>query len=695
MSIMEMSASGAVMILAIAVIRALAINRLPKKTFLALWGVTLARLLIPYSLPSALSVYSLLGSLLSPAKTDLIRSSGPAVQISGVPLPNVGTVPPVSGVLCALPIVEPYILIWLAGVLACALFFAAAFWKCRREFRESMPVEDSFVRGWLEAHQLRRTIQLRYSDRISAPLTYGVFCPVLLLPKRTDWGDETALAYVLTHEYVHIRRFDALTKLALAVALCVHWFNPGVWIMYVLANRDMELSCDEAVVRLFGEHTKSAYAMTLIRMEEIRNGLRPLCNNFSKNAIQERIIAIMKTKRTTWLAVVAALVLVVCVTIAFATTGQAAQDSNEGDDANNAQTITNDYTVTSYVNPADGKTYYSWDGGKTWTAMTEKEFNDMSAQNGVEWWTKEEYAAWLEQEKINLQAIIGERGWNPTDGWYTWTQEMVDETIAQYEQTLKDIQGGMKISKSTTDGDTIVQFGFDPDSQASATDTQVIAGHAEALENISDHNVAVGYKQQLTPELLAEYKTYGLTYDEASKAFFFNEKLVRWFFDGYDMENGTATIYDYVNEDGVVDIRTVRQATQNADGSKNPGGKLAGIEEVSQEEFDSRFIITPQTAQEAVAFGDMSNAGGNTEESGDTGAGLMADFAKYAPYGITFVKSGSFGNIYWNGELVDVLVDHTPDGKFTTISSIKQGGIKIQTVYSVDGKLTGFEKIAD
>ena len=66
-------------------------------------------------------------------------------------------------------------------------------------------------------------------------------------------------------------RFDAVTRLVLTVALCVHWFSPAVWIMYVLANRDIELSCDEAVIRKFGERTKSAYAMALIRMEEARN----------------------------------------------------------------------------------------------------------------------------------------------------------------------------------------------------------------------------------------------------------------------------------------------------------------------------------------------------------------------------------------------------------------------------------------
>ena len=88
---------------------------------------------------------------------------------------------------------------------------------------------------------------------ISSPLTYGILHPVILLPKKLDRNDQAALKYVLTHEYVHIRRFDAITKILFAAVLCIHWFNPLVWVMYVLANRDIELSCDAWVIRMMGE----------------------------------------------------------------------------------------------------------------------------------------------------------------------------------------------------------------------------------------------------------------------------------------------------------------------------------------------------------------------------------------------------------------------------------------------------------
>ena len=105
------------------------------------------------------------------------------------------------------------------------------------------------------------------------------------------------LQYVLSHEYVHIYRYDTVTKLIATLALCIHWFNPFVWVMYILFNRDIELACDESVIRQFGEKSKSAYSLMLINMEATKSGLLPFCNSFSKNAIEERITAIMKTKK--------------------------------------------------------------------------------------------------------------------------------------------------------------------------------------------------------------------------------------------------------------------------------------------------------------------------------------------------------------------------------------------------------------
>lgn len=317
MRLLPMSIQAGVMIAVIIIIRALAINSLPKKTFLALWGIVLLRLLLPFSLPSPFSVYS------------LVNRTGLTVPATQAPIVNASPIaaPQQDTKLPAMPELPIWGLVWVIGVALCALYFILAYVRCHKEFRASQTVENDFVTSWITEHTLRRPIQIRQSSFISAPLTYGIFRPVILMPKQTDWTDVNNMQYVLTHEYIHIRRFDAVTKMLYIVALCVHWFNPLVWGMFILANRDIELSCDEVVVRSFGETIKSSYALALISMEERKNALMPFCNNFSKNAIEERIKSIMKTKKASLLTSLIAVVLVVGVTAGFATSAMASENS--------------------------------------------------------------------------------------------------------------------------------------------------------------------------------------------------------------------------------------------------------------------------------------------------------------------------------------------------------------------------------
>lgn len=324
MDISQMSFSASILIVAIVIIRAVALHKLPKKTFLALWGIAALRLLVPFSIPSRFSVYTGLDMLKSlfVQKTAASSPNGMAVfPANTVHMPGVGEVVGADIPAASFSAIE---MIWLAGMFACALFFIVAYVKCRREFRMSLPVESDVTAQWLQGHPLRRPVQIRQTDRIKAPLTYGVLRPVILLPTETDRADEKRLRYILTHEYVHIRRFDTLTKLVLTAIVCVHWFNPFAWVMYALANRDIELSCDETVVRTYGESLKSAYALMLIGLEETKGRLSPLVNHFSKNAIEERIVSIMKIKKTSLVGIVLAVALVVGTTTAFATSAATA-----------------------------------------------------------------------------------------------------------------------------------------------------------------------------------------------------------------------------------------------------------------------------------------------------------------------------------------------------------------------------------
>ena len=359
MSLLQMSFAGGILILAIIVIRALAINMLSKKTFNALWGISVVRLMIPFSIPSAFSVYSLIGSHAPGNGLQAIRVLPIGASRQAVSMP--------VSITNAANAISTWTIVWAAGVLVCAVFFSLAYWKCWKEFQTSLPVGNNFTENWLSVHQQRRRISIRQSGRFSAPLTYGVLHPVILMPISTKWEKTDSLEYVLAHEYVHIRRFDSIRKLVLIVVLCVHWFNPLVWVMYILANRDIELSCDEAVVRFFGENTKAAYARALISMEETRSGLTPLCNNFSKNAIEERITAIMKIKKTTVFSLVLAGFIVAGTATAFATSANAQQAESVGQ-GSGTEIVTKPDSIPQ-VDDSFG--IFFKDGGRTAGADTE------------------------------------------------------------------------------------------------------------------------------------------------------------------------------------------------------------------------------------------------------------------------------------------------------------------------------------
>ena len=309
-----MSVAGGVLILFIVVIRALAIHRLPKTTFLALWMIAALRLLLPLSIPMPFKIHIDLDVF-----SDVVQKL-PSGNI-GFPIPGESRHAYDTGAVVSSPAAERisiFVILWLVGVLLLALYFSISYLRSMRKFRMSVPDNTPYIREWLNAHQIVRPIEVRSSDLISSPLTYGILHPVILLPKKLDRNDQAALQYVLTHEYVHIRRFDAITKILFAAVLCIHWFNPLVWVMYVLANRDMELSCDAWVIRMMGEKNRSSYALMLIKMEEKRSGMSALYSHFGKNAISERIEAIMKFKKTSILACTLALALIAGATTAFA-----------------------------------------------------------------------------------------------------------------------------------------------------------------------------------------------------------------------------------------------------------------------------------------------------------------------------------------------------------------------------------------
>ena len=489
MSLVQMTLSGGVFILFIAAVRALALHRLPKGAFLALWEMAALRLLLPFTIPLPFSLFA-------PAKhlpvvgEYLAVGGGPALGTPPTGIPAGTPAPAGTAPGAVLP------MIWLTGAALVAAYFTVSYVRARSRFHRSSPDNTPAVRRWLAGQRLHRQLEVRRSALVSSPLTYGVLRPVILLPENMERVGETALTYILTHEYIHIRRFDSVAKLVFSAALCVHWFNPLVWVLYVLANRDMELSCDMRVMDTLGGGERASYALTLLDLEETRNQYFSPYSHFSKLAIEERIEAIMKYKKTSVLALSLAAALVVGATTAFA--ASASPLSKEQQDRQlNSESMINEGTLMSYADPKDGKTYYSFDGGKTFEAMTDEEFERRFPTPNVEWWTYEEYAAWLEQEKVNLQAMLGETGATGGRGEFVWTQEIIDETIAMYEGILQEIKEGIMYSKSV-DGDENLMMSYNPADIESGTgkpvEADTIKVQAAAKVAVSDGYVFTSEK---------------------------------------------------------------------------------------------------------------------------------------------------------------------------------------------------------
>ena len=342
MTILNMSLGGGVLIGVILVLRRALLHRVPKWTFLLLWGAALCRLLLPVALPSPVSIYTGAAwavQALSPEEPSAPTAPTPAEPAPVVPQPPaLLPVPRPEADVNARPAPvrpepegapAPAAVLYATGAALCGLFFGTAWLWSLRRFWDAVPAKGDFLRRWQEEHTGLLPVQIRVSPAVRAPLAYGLLRPVVLLPESTDWTDEDQLTCVLTHEYIHIRRGDLLWKLLLAAALCVHWCNPLVWAMYFCANRDLELACDEAAVRVLGLDSRKRYACALLAAAE--RGFFPLCTTYaSKNHMEERIRAVMKMKKQSLAAVLAALTLTAGVTAVFATSK--APEPNEIDD---------------------------------------------------------------------------------------------------------------------------------------------------------------------------------------------------------------------------------------------------------------------------------------------------------------------------------------------------------------------------
>ena len=296
--------SGSAMILLVLALRLFLKKHLPHRVFPALWCLCALRLLLPITIPSHLSVWNLL-------HTSVAAQADGVISDVLTPFPSLATNSITEPAADAAGI-RPMLLVWLVCAILLAAYFVIGYACMVRRFRGTRLAPQPSIDALLDRFRFSRDPHICVSNSRRAPLTFGVFRPTVLLPEDLPVGD-AQFQLILAHELAHIRRKDCLRKLLLTVCLCLYWWNPLVWMMVWLANRDMELACDEAVLRALGPDCKKAYALTLLDMAQQNPKSAPLCSGFAKSSAEERIRAILSFKRIpAWVGI--------CVSVLFVLT---------------------------------------------------------------------------------------------------------------------------------------------------------------------------------------------------------------------------------------------------------------------------------------------------------------------------------------------------------------------------------------
>ena len=305
--ILNMSISAGWLILAVTAARFL-LKKAPRRITALLWGLAALRLILPDSVPSALSLLPS-AETLSPS---LLYAEHPAVHSGIAPLDRF--VNPVLGeVLAADPFssVNPaqvwaYVgaCVWIAGLAVFLLYGALSFLLLCRTTRESVPYRGN----------------IRLCDHVGTPFILGVFRPRIILPSEMgNDPDSSGLAYVLAHENAHLRRKDHLWKPLGFLLLSVYWFSPPVWIAYILFCRDIEAACDESVIRDLETDGKKAYAHALVSYGTRRTAVSACPLAFGESAVRDRVKMILKYRKPALWITPAAALLCLAVAVCFMT----------------------------------------------------------------------------------------------------------------------------------------------------------------------------------------------------------------------------------------------------------------------------------------------------------------------------------------------------------------------------------------
>ena len=304
LKLLNLSISASWLVLAVLVLR-LVSKRSPKWMNVLLWGIVALRLVLPFSVESALSLIPS-AETVSPA----VVQFDPAPTItSGVSIIDNAVNPSLSEHFAAVPTmsVNPLYVwteiagwVWLIGLGTMLLYALVSYLRLRRRVRVSLPVQD----------------HIYLCDAISSPFILGVVKPHIYLPSGLD---EVQRQNVLSHERAHLTRRDHWWKPLGFALLAVYWFNPVLWLAYTLLCRDIELACDERVIRTMDESAVKTYSTVLLACSMPRKAVITCPLAFGEVGVKERVKNALHYKKPAFWVVAASVAVCVVVAVCFLT----------------------------------------------------------------------------------------------------------------------------------------------------------------------------------------------------------------------------------------------------------------------------------------------------------------------------------------------------------------------------------------
>ena len=303
-SVINMSISASWIVLAVLLLRIL-LKKVPKWITVFLWGIVAIRLICPFTFESTISLIPNPKTINPVIISDKITETDTSIQIINnslnpfisntlSPIDNANTVPMQSWV----PILS---WIWVIGIVLMLMYTIISFTRIKMKIKTAVLLRENIYQ----------------SETVISPFVFGIIKPRIYLPFDMSQQD---IEHVIAHEQAHIHRKDHWWKPFGFMLLTIHWFNPLIWLGYVLLCRDIEFACDEKVVKDFNNNQKADYSQALLNCSINRRTITACPIAFGEVSVQQRIKSILRYKKSAlWISIVAILLCIV-LSISFLTT---------------------------------------------------------------------------------------------------------------------------------------------------------------------------------------------------------------------------------------------------------------------------------------------------------------------------------------------------------------------------------------